>query len=87
MKAVVIPLLLLTACATTPEPQIVTREVLIKVREPCVPATVEAAPTYPDANLPSEPTMAAERYRLIAAANERRKARLAVVEPVLAACR
>jgi len=80
--------ILLTACAHAPEPRIVTKEVLIPVRQACVPDDVPGAPSsYPDDNLPSAPELAAERYRLTAAANERRRARLSVLEPVVASCR
>jgi hypothetical protein len=41
------PLLLMAGCATTGEPRIVTREVLVPVPTPC-PDRRGPAPTYPD---------------------------------------
>lgn len=75
-------------CSTAREPVIRTVEVKVPVRQACVPASVPSQPSsYPDDNLPTAAEAAAERYRLIAAANERRKARLAVVEPIISGCR
>lgn len=83
-----IMILMLSACAHTPEPKIVTREVKVPVIAPCVSAAVPPAPTsYPDDHLPEGPAAVVDRYRLKLAANERRKARLAIIEPVIAGCR
>jgi hypothetical protein len=77
----------LAACATAPEPKVRTVEVRVPVRVACVTAEVPHPPTsYADDKAKAAPD-AAERYRLIATANEQRKARLAIAEPVLAGCR
>lgn len=85
MRWGVVPLLLLASCGSVREP---VRMVEVPVRAACVPADFPPAPRlYADDNLPTTPEAAPERYRQIAAANEQRRARLAVVEPVVAACR
>lgn len=86
------PLLLfgLEACATdaAPAPQARVVTVEVPVARPCIPRdqVPDPPPAYADADLANAPD-AAERYRLVAAANAQRKARLAVVEPAIAACR
>ena len=83
----IIPILFLAACATAPEPQVKTVTVQVPVRVACVPADITAPPvTYADADAKAAPD-AAERYRLIAAANAQRTSRLAILEPVVKACR
>lgn len=83
-RALIASLMLLAGCgALRPRPP-----VLVPVREACTPRDFPPAPqTYADDALPTAPEAAAERYRQIAAANAQRKARLALVEPVIAACR
>ena len=77
-------LMCLGACATKPTAPI---EVRIPVSTPCVSADVPAPPaSYADDALASV-TDPVERTQRRAAANLQRKARLAIVEPVLAACR
>lgn len=74
------------ACATPSEPKIVPKEVKVEVTRACVPVDVPAPPTaYADAD---QSTLSPEeRYLAIARANQQRRARLAVVEPVIAGCR
>jgi hypothetical protein len=80
--------LALAACSTTAEPKVRTVEVKVPVRVACVPAdTAEPPASYPDARLPTAAEAIAERFQLIAAANEARKARLALIEPIVAGCR
>lgn len=75
-------------CATPPEPKVRTVEVLVPIRAACVPPEVPPPPaSYADDVLPTDPAAAAERYRLTAAASQQRKARLAILEPVIAGCR
>ncbi|MFN3585206.1 hypothetical protein [Phenylobacterium sp.] len=89
MKALLLaPALLLAACATNrAEPEIRTVEVQVPVAKACVPADLPAKPSaYADDALDGT-TPPDERYRLTATANQQRKARLARIEPVIAACR
>jgi hypothetical protein len=84
--AILVVALALSACATAPEPKIVTKEVKVPVPVSCVPKELPAAPTYADGALrPTTPPD--ERYRLTAQANAERRARLALTEPILALCR
>lgn len=80
---------MLSACATAPaEPKVRVVVQKVPIRDACVPPDVKPAPSaYPDDNLPSDPEAAPERMLGTAAANERRKARLAELEPIIAACR
>jgi hypothetical protein len=90
MRALIIvaPLALLAACGSLREPRIRTVEVKVPIRVACTPKDFPEAPrAYADDALPTAPDAAAERYRQIAAANEQRKARLALAEPVVAGCR
>lgn len=80
--------LALAGCAHRPEPRIETVIAKVPVREPCVPADTPPAPAaYPDDALPAGPEHLVDRYRLRGAGNEARKARLATLEPIIAACR
>lgn len=75
--------LLLAGCATAKAPE----KVFIPLAKACVPDDVPQAPAhYSDHDL-GQTSDPAERMRKVGAANLERKARLAVVEPVLAACR
>lgn len=79
---------LLAACGSLREPRIRTVEVKIPVHVACTPKDFPEAPhAYSDDILPTAADAAAERYRQIAAANEERRARLALVEPVVVGCR
>lgn len=84
-----LPLLALSACATTPpEPVIRTVEVKVPVAVACVPKTLAGPPTYPDtAQALKAAPGAADRYQLLAAGRLLRAQRLAEIEPVLEACR
>lgn len=81
---------LLAGCAHTPdpEPQIITREVLIEKPVPCAPDNLGPPPAYPDTD---EAIAAArtpeERFALIIAGRLVRMARLAAIEPIIALCR
>lgn len=82
--------LYLAACATAPaEPKVRVVEAKVAVAASCVPKDKDPGPPkpYADASLPTGAEAVAQRFKFIAAANEQRKARLAVLEPVLAACR
>lgn len=90
--ALLLGLAVLCACSSVPkpEPQVRTIEVKVPVREACAPGRDQLPNPpagYADAGLSADVGDAAERYRRIATANEQRKARLALVEPVIAACR
>lgn len=79
----------LVGCATPPppEPRVVTKEVQVPVVKACVPTDTPAPPAhYADEGLQAvaDPV---ERLQRIGAANQQRKQRLAITEPVLAACR
>lgn len=78
--------LLMVACATDQgPPQTVT--VQVPVVRPCVSADVPDAPaTYADDGL-DQVADPVERIQRRAAANQQRKARLAVIEPVVKSCR
>lgn len=76
--------LAVAGCAQAPKPP---REVLVPVLKSCVPPELEPPPLrYADHDLATTADPA-ERMRKVGAANLERKGRLAVVEPVLAACR
>lgn len=61
---------------------------LVPIREACVPVDFpKAPPGYADDTLPPGADHLVDRFRLRSSANEARKARLAVVEPVIASCR
>jgi len=81
---------LLTGCGTTqtPPPEIRTVEVTVPVRQPCVPATLDAAPEYPDTDSAlRQAADAAERYLLMAAGRKLKNARLRELETVVTGCR
>ena len=83
-------ILALCGCATapTPEPIIRTVEVLVPVARSCVPETLGAAPTYRvTVGTIIGAADGAERLRLGPAGMLERDARLAELEPVIAACR
>jgi hypothetical protein len=80
--------LALTACQTPTEPKVQIREVQVPIRQACVPTETPQPPaSYPDDTQPKGPEHLAERLRNIAAANELRRGRLAILEPVIKACR
>jgi hypothetical protein len=86
--AILAATVLLSACAGKPEPVIRTVTVNVPVAVDCVPATLGAAPAYPDTDeaLRAAPD-AAERYRLLFLGRLLRDARLGEVEPVIQSCR
>ena len=77
----------LTACATTGEPKVITKSVLVPIARACVPSDLPPKPAaYADDSLTGG-TPPDERYKAVAIANQERKARLARTEPIIAACR
>ena len=78
--------LALSGCATTgaPEPKVTVKEVQVPVLRSCVPKDLPEPGTYAD-DVPGKD--AAERFQKAAGANQQRKARLALIEPVLSLCR
>lgn len=48
--AVAVTFLALTACSTPAEPIVRTVEVKVPVVQPCIPATLDLSPTYPDSD-------------------------------------
>lgn len=78
--------LAMSGCATTaaPEPKVVTKEVLVPVVRSCVPKDVPEPGSYADDVPGKDP---AERFQKAAGANQQRKARLALIEPILSMCR
>lgn len=82
--------LLLTACGTTPPPEPIVRtvEVRVPVFTSCVPRNLGPAPTYVDSDEALRQAAGPdERYRLVIAGREQRKARSGEVEPVIDLCR
>jgi hypothetical protein len=80
--------LCLGGCASRPPSTIRTQLVDIAIHAPCTPADVPKAPAgYADDVVPKGAAGIVTRYRLGAEANAQRKARLAIVEPVVEACR
>lgn len=80
---------MLGGCTTLPKEKPITAPKVVQtpISKACVPADLPAAPaTYPDDALTAS-SPADERFRLNAAANQARKARLAIVEPVIQTCR
>ena len=79
----------LSGCGTTqtPRPEIRTVTVNVPVPQPCVPAELSPAPTYPDTDdaLRAAPD-AAERYRLVAAGRLLRITRNEILETVVKGC-
>ena len=71
----------------TPRPEIRTVTVNVPVPQPCVPAELSPAPTYPDTDdaLRAAPD-AAERYRLVAAGRLLRITRNEILETVVKGC-
>lgn len=86
-----LPLLLfLAGCSNTVErerPIVTTVQVPVAVAAPCVPATLGAAPAYPDTDeaLVAAPD-AAVRYQLMGAGRKVRIGRLNELETVVAGC-
>lgn len=80
---------LLSGCASqTPEPEVRVQRVVIEKPVACVPANLGEAPQYPDSDEALRKARdLAERYLLLWAGRELRKARLGEVEPVIAECR
>lgn len=80
--------LLLGGCATTqPEPVVITTKVYVPVTGACVPATMPAAPDYPDTRDALKAAKSAdERYWLLSAGWPLRVARLNELEIVVAGC-
>lgn len=80
--------LMLAMCATTPEPQIVTKLVSVPTAVACVPDTVGDPPAYPATQSALQAAAnAAERYILVVRELVLRRARDAVTEPVIVGCR
>lgn len=78
--------LVLAGCATVvPEPKVVTKEVLVPVSRACVPSSLPPAPAYADDGMVTNDPV--ERTLRRGGANQQRKARLAILEPIIAACR
>lgn len=87
--AILLPVLLLTGCATAPiEPVVRTVTVQVPVAIPCVPSNVQKEPAYSDTNdaLKTAPD-AAERYQLLIIGRQQRMARLSEIEPVIRECK
>lgn len=85
-----LPLLLLGGCASTkiPPPEIRTVEVMVPTRQPCVPASLGGAPEYPDTDSALRKAAdAAERYLLLFAGRELRKAREVELDTVVQGCK
>ena len=86
MKYAVLPLALLAGCTTT-QPEIRTVTVNVPVPQPCVPATLQPAPDYPDTDTALRTARdPAERYLLLGAGRPLRVARLNELETVVAGC-
>lgn len=84
---VILAALALAGCASHPKP-LTTLTALVPIKEACVPADFPPAPAgYADDHPPQGAAHLVDRFRLGAAANAARKARLAVVEPVVEHCR
>lgn len=84
-----LPLLLLVAgCAgKTPPPEVRTVTVNVPTRQPCVPASLGGAPDYPDTDSALRKAAdAAERYLLLFAGRELRKAREVELVTVIQGC-
>ena len=81
------PLLFVAACASAPT-AMRTVQVAVPVATACVPASLPAAPGYPDTDhaLVRAPD-AAERYRLLIIGREIRIARIGVLEALVEACK
>ena len=80
------------AVAAAASPQVVTRDVVVKVpvevKAPCVPRSLPPPPRYPDtAQALRDAGGAADRYQLLAAGRILRARRLAVLERVIEGCR
>ena len=76
------------AAARAPEPVVTIKEVLVPVARACVPGDLPAAPAYPDTDAALRAAAEGpERYALVAAGRLLREARLAVLEPLVDACR
>jgi hypothetical protein len=84
-------LILLAACGADtppPEPRVVTVEVKVPVKQPCVPVELEDAPVFPDTDEAlRKASDAAERYQLMGAGRPLRIARLNELEAVVKGCR
>lgn len=84
----IIILLAASGCATpvAREPKVVVKEVQVQVPvlRSCVPKDLPGPGAYAD-DVPGKD--AAERFQKAAGANQQRKARLALIEPVLSLCR
>lgn len=81
----------LAACASRPEvrpePIVAPIEVAIPVAAPCVPNDLKPKPIYPDEDAALRAAAdAAERYQLVLAGREKRRARLNEIEPIIEAC-
>lgn len=81
----------LGGCARTPhpvpEPRVVTVEKMVAVASPCVPATLEPTPEYPDTDAALKAASGpAQRYKLIGAGRPLRVGRLNELEGVVAGC-
>lgn len=90
MAVILLPAAAVAGCATTPKPQtpiVVEHETAVPVVGGCVPASLGAAPDYPDtdAALKAAPN-GAKRYQLMAAGRPLRVARLNELETVVAGC-
>jgi len=93
MKSLILlPILVLVAgCGakvqSTPEPIVVPVEVGVPITGACVPDTLGPPPAYVDETPALRAARdAAERYQLVLAGREQRRARLNEIEPIIAAC-
>jgi hypothetical protein len=80
-------LLLLSGCATPPEPKIQTVQVKVPVVRPCVPADTPKPPAHYADDAITDATPPDQFVILTAKANQERRKRLADVEPIISACR
>ena len=80
--------LIVTACATKPEPHVVIETIKVPTPISCVPASLGPPPGYIDDKAAVDAAEdAAARYLLFAAGRDQRNLRLDQLEPVIAACR
>lgn len=84
----IIPVLFLAACATTPDPRVVTQDVKVEVPVSCVPESLPPRPIFTDTAAALKAAAGVEdRYLLMAGNWFTRDARLTLLEGVVAACR
>lgn len=88
LTALTLSVWLLGACSTVEKPIAPPKQIPVAISRSCVPKEVGPPPQYAD---PDDVLLGMDdgpdRYVLIAAGRIQRNQRLAVVEPVIAACR